>query len=167
MIGVRIQGLEFWFSIVLCVFTIVFKRVYYYCLLICVLDISSVESVFSLWVFVCEMNEMADYKMSENIWKKRNRSISCDFEKSCSSSRLICNQMNTSFNDHVPHIIQFLVVSENMSFKSVHYIRITRRKAKWVGNILHRDCLLKHVIQGKREGWVEVTKKTREATGWL
>jgi hypothetical protein len=26
-----------------------------------------------------------------------------------------------------------------------------RRKANWIGHILRRNCLLKHVIEGKRE----------------
>jgi hypothetical protein len=29
---------------------------------------------------------------------------------------------------------------------------IKRRKANWIGHILRRNCLLKHVIEGKREG---------------
>jgi hypothetical protein len=29
---------------------------------------------------------------------------------------------------------------------------IKRRKADWIGHILHRNCLLKHVIKGKLEG---------------
>jgi hypothetical protein len=29
---------------------------------------------------------------------------------------------------------------------------ITRRKANWVGHTLRRDCLLKHVTEGKIEG---------------
>ena len=33
----------------------------------------------------------------------------------------------------------------------------TRRKADWVGHILRRNCLLKHVIEGKMEGKVAVT----------
>jgi hypothetical protein len=35
---------------------------------------------------------------------------------------------------------------------------LNRRKAKWIGHILHRKCFLKHVIEGKIEG-------TRKATG--
>jgi hypothetical protein len=31
------------------------------------------------------------------------------------------------------------------------------RKANWIGHILHRNCLLKHVIEGKTEGRIEVT----------
>jgi hypothetical protein len=35
--------------------------------------------------------------------------------------------------------------------------RINRRKAKWVGHILRRNCVLKHVIEGKIDGRIEVT----------
>jgi len=31
------------------------------------------------------------------------------------------------------------------------------RKANWIGHIRRRNCLLKHVIEGKVEGRVEVT----------
>jgi hypothetical protein len=34
---------------------------------------------------------------------------------------------------------------------------IKRRKANWIGHILRRNCLLKHVIEGKLEGRTEVT----------
>jgi hypothetical protein len=34
---------------------------------------------------------------------------------------------------------------------------VKMRKANWIGHILYRDCLLKHVIEGKREGRLEVT----------
>jgi hypothetical protein len=27
-----------------------------------------------------------------------------------------------------------------------------KRKANWIGHILHRNCLLKHVIEGMKEG---------------
>jgi hypothetical protein len=36
-------------------------------------------------------------------------------------------------------------------------LTIKRRKAKWIGHILRRNCLLKHVIEGKIEGRIEVT----------
>jgi hypothetical protein len=35
--------------------------------------------------------------------------------------------------------------------------RIKRRKANWIGHILRRNCLLKHVIEGKLEGRTEMT----------
>jgi hypothetical protein len=34
---------------------------------------------------------------------------------------------------------------------------IQRKKANWIGHILRRNCLLKHVIEGKLEGRVEMT----------
>jgi hypothetical protein len=34
---------------------------------------------------------------------------------------------------------------------------VKRRKAKWIGHILHRNRLLKHVTEGKVEGRLEVT----------
>jgi hypothetical protein len=34
---------------------------------------------------------------------------------------------------------------------------IKRRKANWIGYILRRNCLLKHVIKEKLEGRTEVT----------
>jgi hypothetical protein len=35
--------------------------------------------------------------------------------------------------------------------------RRKRRKVNWTGNILRRSCLLKHIIEGKVEGGVEMT----------
>jgi hypothetical protein len=32
-----------------------------------------------------------------------------------------------------------------------------KRKANWIGHILRRNCLLKHVIEGKLEGRIEMT----------
>jgi hypothetical protein len=37
----------------------------------------------------------------------------------------------------------------------VHTIK--RRKANWIGHILRRNCLLKHVIEGKLEGRIEMS----------
>jgi hypothetical protein len=31
------------------------------------------------------------------------------------------------------------------------------RKANWIGHILYRNCLLKHIIERKTEGRIEVT----------
>ena len=38
---------------------------------------------------------------------------------------------------------------------------IKRNKAKWIGQILRRNCLLKHFIEGKIEGRIEVMGKPR------
>ena len=36
---------------------------------------------------------------------------------------------------------------------------VIKRKANWIGHILRRNCLLKHVIEGKIKGQVEVTRR--------
>jgi hypothetical protein len=36
-------------------------------------------------------------------------------------------------------------------------LTIKRRKVNWIGHILRRNCLLKHVIEGKLEGRIEIT----------
>jgi hypothetical protein len=36
---------------------------------------------------------------------------------------------------------------------------IKKRKANWIGHILHRSCLLKHVIEGQLEGRIEMMGK--------
>jgi hypothetical protein len=39
----------------------------------------------------------------------------------------------------------------------LHEIR--KQKANWIGHILHRNCLLKQVIEGKIKGEMEVTRR--------
>jgi hypothetical protein len=36
-------------------------------------------------------------------------------------------------------------------------LEISKRKANWIGHILHRNCLLRQVIEIKIEGGIEVT----------
>jgi hypothetical protein len=38
---------------------------------------------------------------------------------------------------------------------------IKRRKANWIGHIFHRNCLLKHVIDGNLEGRIEMIGRWR------
>jgi hypothetical protein len=38
---------------------------------------------------------------------------------------------------------------------------ISKRKAKWIGHILRRNCLLQQVIEGKIKGGIEVTGRRR------
>ena len=37
--------------------------------------------------------------------------------------------------------------------------KINRRKVNWIGHISGRNCLLKHVIEGKLEERIEVTER--------
>jgi hypothetical protein len=36
---------------------------------------------------------------------------------------------------------------------------ISKRKANWIGHILHRNCLLPQVVEGKINGGIEVTER--------
>jgi hypothetical protein len=38
---------------------------------------------------------------------------------------------------------------------------IKRRNVNWMGDILRRNCLLKHVVEGKIEERIEVTGRRR------
>jgi len=40
---------------------------------------------------------------------------------------------------------------------------LKRRKVNWIGHILLRNCLLKHVIEGKIEGRIEVMRRQRRS----
>jgi hypothetical protein len=54
-----------------------------------------------------------------------------------------------SWNDHVRNEEELLRVKEQWII--LHEIR--KRKANWIGHILRRNCLLRHVIEGKiKEG---------------
>jgi hypothetical protein len=48
-------------------------------------------------------------------------------------------------------------VSQGAEEKRDILLTIKRRKTKWIGRILYRKCLLKHVNEGKIEGRIEVT----------
>jgi hypothetical protein len=58
-----------------------------------------------------------------------------------------------SWTDHVKNKEVLLRVKEQRNI--LH--EITKRKAKWTGHILRRNCLLKWVIEGKINGGIEVT----------
>ena len=60
-----------------------------------------------------------------------------------------------SWTDHVRNEEVLLRVNEHRNI--LHEIR--KRKATWIGHILRRNCLLKHVIEGKIKGQIEVTRR--------
>ena len=53
--------------------------------------------------------------------------------------------------DHVRSEVRYYIESRRTR------ISLKRRKVSWTGNILRRSCLLKHIIEGKVEGGVEMT----------
>ena len=50
-----------------------------------------------------------------------------------------------------------MLLTVNEQRKILHEIR--KRKANWVCHILRRNCLLKQVIEGKKKGQMEVTRR--------
>ena len=58
-----------------------------------------------------------------------------------------------SWPDHVRNEDVLLRVKEQRNI--LHEIR--KRKANWIGHILHRNCLLQRVIEGKIKRGIEVT----------
>jgi hypothetical protein len=58
-----------------------------------------------------------------------------------------------SGTDHVRNEDVLLRVKEQRNI--LHEIR--KRKANWIGHILHINCLLQRVIEGKIQGGIEVT----------
>ena len=44
---------------------------------------------------------------------------------------------------------------------------ISKRKANWIGHILHRNCLLQRVIEGKIKGRIEATGRRGRRRGKL
>ena len=58
-----------------------------------------------------------------------------------------------SWTDHVRNEEVLLTVKEQRN--NLHEIR--KRKANWIGHILHRNCLLQRVIEGKIKEGIEVT----------
>ena len=60
-----------------------------------------------------------------------------------------------SWTDRVRNEEELLQVDEQRNI--LHAIR--KRKANWIGHILHRNCLLKQVIEGKIKWKTEVTRR--------
>ena len=60
-----------------------------------------------------------------------------------------------NWTDHVRNEEVLLRVNEQRNILQ----EIRKRKANWIGHILRRNCLLKHVIEGKIKGEIEVTRR--------
>jgi hypothetical protein len=61
--------------------------------------------------------------------------------------------MEINWTDHVRNEEVLHRVKEERNI--LHTIK--RRNANWIGHILHRNCFLKHVTEGKLEGRIEMT----------
>ena len=60
-----------------------------------------------------------------------------------------------SWTDHMRNEEVLLRVNEQRNI--LHEIR--KRKANWIGHILHRNCLPKQVIEGKIKGEMEAARR--------
>jgi hypothetical protein len=65
-----------------------------------------------------------------------------------------------SCTDHVRNEDVLLRVKEQRNI--LHKIR--KRKAKWIGHILRRNCLLQRIIEGKIKAGDRSDRKTRKKT---
>jgi hypothetical protein len=61
--------------------------------------------------------------------------------------------------DHVKNKVLLRVMEQTIILHE-----ISKRKANWVGHILHRNYLLRQVIERKIEGWERSDRKTRKKT---
>ena len=52
---------------------------------------------------------------------------------------------------------QEVLLRVNEQRNILHEIR--KRKANWIGHMLHRNCLLQQIIDGKIKGHIEVTRR--------
>jgi len=70
-----------------------------------------------------------------------------------------------SWTDHVRNEEVLLTVKEQRNI--LHEIR--KRKANWIGHILHRNCLLQQVIEGKIKGGYKLQDDEEEDVGsyWM
>jgi hypothetical protein len=61
-------------------------------------------------------------------------------------------RMEISWTDRVKNEVLHRVKEERNILHTIN-----RRKANWIGHMLRRNYLLKHVIEGKLEGRIEMT----------
>ena len=86
-------------------------------------------------------------------------------QKNLESFEMWCWRMMENWTDHVRNEEVLLRVNEQRNI--LHEIR--KRKAKWIGCILRRNCLLKQVIEGKikgREKW-QVDEEEEVGSFWM
>jgi hypothetical protein len=77
--------------------------------------------------------------------------------KHLGSSEMWCwrRMEKVSWTNHVRNEEVLLRVKEQRNILR----EISKRKAKWIGHILRRNCVLKQVIEGKIKGEMELTRR--------
>jgi hypothetical protein len=89
------------------------------------------------------------YIWSIDLYGAETRTLRKVDQKYLESFEMWCwRRMEISWTDRVRNEEVLHGVKEERNI--LHTIK--RRKANWIGHILRRNCLLKHVIEGKKEG---------------
>jgi hypothetical protein len=95
----------------------------------------------------CYMRSIALYGAETSTLRKVDQEYLESFEVWC------CRIMEISWADRVRNEEVLHRVKEERNIPHT----IQRRKANWIGHILRRNCLLKHVIEGNIEGRIDMT----------
>jgi hypothetical protein len=95
-----------------------------------------------------------------SVWLKRTSVPAPQFIYYAHTFEMWCwrRMEKISWTDHVRTEEVLLRVKEQRNIRH----EINKQKASWIGHILHRNCLLKQVIEGKINGGLEVTKKKKK-----
>jgi hypothetical protein len=82
-------------------------------------------------------------------------------QKYLESFEMWCSRRTEKINwiDHVRNKVEFHTVKNRNTLYT-----IKRRKANWIGHILCRNCLLRHIFKGKIEGDMLSDRKARKKT---
>jgi hypothetical protein len=89
-------------------------------------------------------------------FKYESESVVLVIQHAKRTRRIILPSVTSSSIPFLFHnISSTLRVSEQRNI--LHEIR--KRKANWIGHILRRNCLVKHVVEGKIKGRIEVTRR--------
>ena len=75
-----------------------------------------------------------------------------DYSKKCFEMWCWRRAEEIAWADRVKNVVLHRVKEER---NILHTLK--RRNANWIGHILRRNCVLKHVIEGNVEGRIEVT----------
>jgi hypothetical protein len=70
-----------------------------------------------------------------------------------------------TFKEEASKVLKSYAVKDKRS--SLHTSTMKRRGANWFGHILCRNCLLKHVMEGMKDGRIEVTGRRGRCTKLL
>jgi len=97
----------------------------------------------------CYIWSMALYGAETWTLRARDQKYLESFEMWC------WRRMDISWTDRMRNVEMLLRVNEQRNI----LLEIRKQKANWIGYILHRNCLLKHVIEGKIKGEMEVARR--------